>query len=157
MLTSDRAYVCPCFYQRLAFARLSAHSRYRAPNRRRVLKRRRVLNRWRGLRLLGSSLSIHCTSLHNRIVFPARRYLRPRRLTMKWEHLVPTYMQRGPCPSSCQVVSLRTFYFRMKCIGSAVAQNLVFSIEIHWVLSGVHEHVPLTDNKWSHCPEPWKA
>ena len=30
VLTSDRAYVCPCFYQRLAFARLSAHSRYRA-------------------------------------------------------------------------------------------------------------------------------
>ena len=30
MLTSDRADVCPWFYQRLAFARLSAHSRYRA-------------------------------------------------------------------------------------------------------------------------------
>ena len=30
MLTSDRAYDCPCFYQRLASARLSAPSRYRA-------------------------------------------------------------------------------------------------------------------------------
>ena len=30
MLTSDRAYACPCFYQSLASARLSAHSRYRA-------------------------------------------------------------------------------------------------------------------------------
>ena len=45
MLTSDRAYVCPCFDQRLASARLSAHSRYRAFNRRLVQKRRRVSNR----------------------------------------------------------------------------------------------------------------
>ena len=130
-----------------AFRRIRGIARL---NRRRVLKRRRVL------RLLGSSLSIQCTSLHSRIDSPARRYLRPCRLTTKWEHLVPTYMQRGPCTSSCRVASLRILYFRLACIESAVAQNIVFSIEIHWVLSGVHDHVPLTDNKWSHLPEPWK-
>ena len=143
--------------QDLVSARLSAHSRYGALNRRRVLQRRRVLNRWRVLRLLGSSLSIHCTSLHNRIVSPARRYLKPCRLTIKWEHLVPTYMQRGPCPSSCQVVSLRTFLFSIEMHWVCCGAEPCFSIEIHWVLSGVHDHVPLTDNKWSHCPEPWKA
>ena len=42
VLTSDRAYTCPCCYQSLAFARLSAHSRYRASNRRRVLNRKRL-------------------------------------------------------------------------------------------------------------------
>ena len=80
----------------------------------------------------------------------------PCRLTAEWEHVVHTYMQRGLGLSSCQVASLRTFHFRSNCIGSAVAQNLVFSVEIHWALSGVHDHVPLTDNRWSHLPEPWK-
>ena len=59
-----------------------------------MLNRRRVLNRWRMLRLPGSSLSIQCKSRHNRIVSPARRYLRPCLLTAKWEHVVPTYTQR---------------------------------------------------------------
>ena len=133
--------------QDLVSARLSAHSRYRALNRRRVLKRRRVLNRWRVLRLLGSSLSIHCTSLHNRIVSPARRYLRTCRLAAEWEHAVPTsrcrrpgHLKRTILPSTSletvkehDIVNKTQKVSLSKLLPGAAAQNHVFLFEIQWV------------------------
>ena len=95
VLTFARAYDCPCFYQRLAFARLSAHSRYRAPKRRQVSNWRRVLKRRRLLRLLRCSLSMLCKSRHHSRVCTARTHLKMCFLLAKWKHAVPTYIQRG--------------------------------------------------------------
>ncbi len=108
MLTSDRAYLWPSNCRSLCTA---AHSRLRrswpltarlrrangAPsarhwervlNPRRALNRKRVYKEWQltAMDIIRSSLSIQCTSLHSRIVSPARRYIKPCRLTADWEH-----------------------------------------------------------------------
>ena len=101
------------------------------------MKRRRELNRRRVLRLIGSSLSTQCTSLHNRIVYPAWRYLMPCRLTAELNIGLSVENARG-CFGGEVMVGWWYGGCTKSCLCVSFSVVLVMILSLSYV--GVHPH-----------------